>query len=151
MFYYDPYYILVIIGVIISMIASARVSGTFRKFDLVRSRTGMTGAEAAKRLLQAQGIYDVSVQRVSGELTDHYDPRDRVLRLSDSTFGSTSVAAIGVAAHECGHAMRRELYAADASLGSGAGGELRFPFFHAADYRRAVYGTVSGGGGDSAV
>ena len=106
MFYYDPYYILVIIGVIISMIASARVSGTFRKFDLVRSRTGMTGAEAAKRLLQAQGIYDVSVQRVSGELTDHYDPRDRVLRLSDSTFGSTSVAAIGVAAHECGHAMQ---------------------------------------------
>ncbi len=66
----------------------------------------MTGAEAAKRLLQAQGIYDVSVQRVSGELTDHYDPRDRVLRLSDSTFGSTSVAAIGVAAHECGHAMQ---------------------------------------------
>ena len=105
-FYYDPYYILVIIGVIISMIASARVSGTFRKFDQVRSRTGMTGAEAAKRLLQAQGIYDVSVQRDSGELTDHYDPRDKVLRLSDSTFASTSVAAIGVAGHECGHAMQ---------------------------------------------
>lgn len=107
-YYYDPYYILILIGVLISLIASARVQGTFRKYDRVRSRTGMTGAEAAKRLLQSQGIYDVSVQRVSGDLTDHYDPRSKVLRLSDSTYSSTSVAAIGVAAHECGHALQHE-------------------------------------------
>lgn len=107
-YYYDPYYVLILIGMVISLIASARVKGTFQKYDRVQSRTGMTGAEAAKRLLQAQGIYDVSVQRVSGSLTDHYDPRNKVLRLSDSTYGSTSVAAIGVAAHECGHAMQHE-------------------------------------------
>ena len=107
-YYYDPYYILVLVGVVISLIASARVQGTFRKYYQVRSRTGLTGAEAAKRLLQAQGIYDVSVQRISGSLTDHYDPRSKTLRLSDSTYGSTSVAAIGVAAHECGHALQHE-------------------------------------------
>ncbi|MCI8566373.1 MAG: zinc metallopeptidase [Lachnospiraceae bacterium] len=107
-YYYDPYYILVIVGLLISLLASARVKGTFRKYDEVRSRTGLTGAEAAKRLLQSQGIYDVSVQRVSGSLTDHYDPRSKVLRLSDSTYNSTSVAAIGVAAHECGHALQHE-------------------------------------------
>ncbi|MCI8401730.1 MAG: zinc metallopeptidase [Lachnospiraceae bacterium] len=106
--YYDPYYILILIGMVISMIASARVNGTFRKYDEVRSRSGMTGAEAARRLLQAQGIYDVSIQRVSGNLTDHYDPRNKVLRLSDSTYGSSSVAAVGVAAHECGHAIQHE-------------------------------------------
>ena len=105
-YYYDPYYILIIIGVLISLAASAKVQSTFRKYNQVRSRTGMTGAEAARRLLQAQGIYDVSIQRVSGNLTDHYDPKNKILRLSDSTYGSTSVAAIGVAAHECGHAMQ---------------------------------------------
>lgn len=105
-YYYDPYYILIIIGVVISLIASARVQSTFRKYDTVRSRTGMTGAEAARRLLQSQGIYDVSVQRVSGNLTDHYDPGNKILRLSDSTFNAASVAAVGVAAHECGHAMQ---------------------------------------------
>ncbi len=105
-YYYDPYYILIIIGVVISLLASAKVQSTFRKYNQVRSRTGMTGAEAARRLLQAQGIYDVSIQRVSGNLTDHYDPKNKILRLSDSTYGSMSVAAIGVAAHECGHAMQ---------------------------------------------
>ena len=105
-YYYDPYYILIIIGVAISLFASARVQSTFRKYSQVRSRTGMTGAEAARRLLQAQGIYDVSIQRVSGNLTDHYDPKNKILRLSDSTYGSMSVVAIGVAAHECGHAMQ---------------------------------------------
>lgn len=107
-YYYDPTYVLLIIGMVISLIASSRVQSTFRKYDRVASRTGLTGAEAARRLLQAQGIYDVSIQRVSGNLTDHYDPRSKVLRLSDSTYGSASVAAIGVAAHECGHAMQHE-------------------------------------------
>ena len=107
-YYYDPYYILLIIGFVISMIASARVKSTFNKYSTVVSRTGMTGAEAARRLLHAEGIYDVSIQRVSGSLTDHYDPKNKVLRLSDSTYSSTSVAAIGVAAHECGHAIQHE-------------------------------------------
>jgi len=105
-FYYDSSYILVLVGAVICMLASARVQSTFRKYDKVQSRTGLTGAEAARRLLQAQGIYDVSVQRISGNLTDHYDPKNKILRLSDSTYDSTSVAAIGVAAHECGHAMQ---------------------------------------------
>ena len=105
-YYYDPYYLLIIIGALISLAASAKVQSTFRKYNQVRSRTGLTGAEAARRLLQAQGIYDVSIQRVSGNLTDHYDPKNKILRLSDSTYGSASVAAIGVAAHECGHAMQ---------------------------------------------
>ena len=107
-YYYDPYYMLLIIGMVISVIASARVKSTFNKYDKVVSRTGMTGAEAARRLLHAQGIYDVTIQRVSGSLSDHYDPRSKVVRLSDSTYSSTSVAAIGVAAHECGHAMQHE-------------------------------------------
>lgn len=107
MFYWwDPTYILVIIAALISMAASARVNSTYARYASVRNRSGITGAEAARRILQQQGIYDVSVERVSGNLTDHYDPRSRVLRLSDSTFGSSSVAAVGVAAHECGHAIQ---------------------------------------------
>ena len=104
--YLDPTYLLVIIGMIICLIASARVNSTYAKYAKVRSMSGMTGAEAAGRLLNAAGIYGVSIERVSGKLTDHYDPRNKVLRLSDSTYGSTSVAAIGVAAHECGHAIQ---------------------------------------------
>ncbi len=93
-FYFDPTYILVIIGAVICLIASARVKSTFRKYDKVRSMSGMTGAQAAERILQAAGIRDVSIQHVSGELTDHYDPRNKVLRLSDSTYGSASVAGM---------------------------------------------------------
>lgn len=105
-FWWDPTYILVIIAALISVAASARVNSTYARYSRVRSASGMTGAEAARRILQMQGIYDVSVEHVSGRLTDHYDPRSKVLRLSDATFGSTSVAAVGVAAHECGHAMQ---------------------------------------------
>ncbi len=104
--YIDPTMILILIGVVISMLASARVNGTFSKYSRVRSKTGMTGAEAARRLLQSQGIYDVTVQPVSGRLTDHYDPRTKTLRLSQAVYDQTSVAAIGVAAHECGHAIQ---------------------------------------------
>ncbi len=107
-FYFDPTYILVIIGAVICLAASARVKSTFRKYDRVRSMSGMTGAQAAERILRAAGIDDVSVQHVSGDLTDHYDPRNKVLRLSDSTYGSASVAAVGVAAHECGHAIQHQ-------------------------------------------
>ncbi len=107
-YYFDPTYILIIIGAVICLIASARVKTTFHKYNRVRSMSGMTGAQAAERILHSAGIYDVSVQHVSGELTDHYDPRNKTLSLSDSTYGSTSVPAVGVAAHECGHAIQHQ-------------------------------------------
>ncbi len=103
---FDPTYILVLIGVIISLWASAKVKTTYAKYSRVRSMSGMTGAQAAERILYSAGIYDVRIEHVRGDLTDHYDPRNRVLRLSDTVYGSTSVAAIGVAAHECGHAVQ---------------------------------------------
>ena len=103
---FDPTYILVLIGVIISLWASAKVKTTYAKYSRVRSMSGMTGAHAAERILYSAGIYDVRIEHVRGDLTDHYDPRNRVLRLSDTVYGSTSVAAIGVAAHECGHAVQ---------------------------------------------
>ena len=84
---WDPTYILVLIGAIISMIASANVKSTYNKYSRVRSMTGLTGAEAAQRILNSQGIYDVRIEHVSGQLTDHYDPRAHVLRLSDSRAG----------------------------------------------------------------
>lgn len=110
MFYgfYDPTYILVIIGVILSLAASARVRSTFAKYSRVRSNSGITGAEAAERILRRAGIYDVQIEHVHGQLSDHYDPRKKVLRLSDSVYGSNSIAAIGVAAHECGHAIQHQ-------------------------------------------
>lgn len=104
--FFDPTMILVLIGVGLSMWASARVNSTFARYSRVRCMSGMTGAEAAKRLLNAQGIYDVTVHKVSGKLTDHYDPRTKTVNLSESVYDSVSVAAIGVAAHECGHAMQ---------------------------------------------
>ena len=107
-YYWDPTYILVIIGAVICMIASARVKSTYNKYAGYRSMTGMTGAQAAERLLNAAGIYDVSICRVSGSLTDHYNPAKKTLNLSDAVYGSTSVAAIGVAAHECGHAIQHQ-------------------------------------------
>ena len=107
-FYFDPTYILVVIGALICLAASAKVKSTFNRYDRVRSMSGMTGAQAAERILNSAGIYDVTVQHISGNLTDHYDPRNKVLSLSDSTYSSTSVAAVGVAAHECGHAIQHQ-------------------------------------------
>ena len=103
---FDPTYLLVIIGALLSMWASARVNGTFQKYSQMRSRTGMTGADAARQLLRSQGVFDVTVQPVQGQLTDHYDPRTKTVNLSESVYSRTSVAAIGVAAHECGHAIQ---------------------------------------------
>ncbi len=105
-FYYDPTYILIIIGMIICLAASAHVNSTFRKYSKYKSNSGMTGAQAAARILESQGIYDVQIRHISGDLTDNYNPSNKVLSLSDATYNSTSVAAIGVAAHECGHAMQ---------------------------------------------
>ena len=94
------------IGAVICMIASARVKGTFNKYSQLRSMSGMNGAQVAQRVLQAAGIYDVQVRHVSGSLTDHYDPRTKTVNLSDPVYNATSVAALGVAAHECGHAIQ---------------------------------------------
>lgn len=105
-YYWDPTYILVVIGAVICMIASARVKGTFNKYSQLRSMSGMNGAQVAQRVLQAAGIYDVQVRHVSGSLTDHYDPRTKTVNLSDPVYNATSVAALGVAAHECGHAIQ---------------------------------------------
>ena len=105
-YYYDATYLLVILGAILSMIASARVNGTFSRYSRVRSMSGMTGAQAARKILDRNGLYDVKVEHIRGNLTDHYDPRTKVLRLSDATYGASSVAAVGVAAHECGHAVQ---------------------------------------------
>ncbi|MCM1283923.1 MAG: zinc metallopeptidase [Muribaculaceae bacterium] len=104
--YWDPTYILVLIGAVICMIASARVKSTFNKYSKYRSLSGMTGAQAAERILRAAGIYDVQVRHVSGSLTDHYNPSNKTLNLSDTVCSQTSVAAVGVAAHECGHAIQ---------------------------------------------
>ena len=105
-YYFDSTYILVLIGAIITMWASARVKSTYAKYDRQLNLRGITGAEVAEMILRQAGIYDVTVQRVAGNLTDHYDPSARVLRLSDSVFGRATVAAVGVAAHECGHAIQ---------------------------------------------
>ena len=111
-FFYDWTYILLIPALILSMWAQFRVSSTFSRFSKVRASSGMTATQMAEQLLHAEGVYDVSVERTRGNLTDHYDPKNMVLRLSDSTADSTSVAALGVAAHEAGHVLQhRDGYA----------------------------------------
>lgn len=105
-YYYDWTYILVLIGVLICLAASGRVNSVFSRYSRVRSHSGMTGREAAERILHRNGIYDVQVIHIPGNLTDHYNPGNKTLGLSDTVYNSTSVAAIGVAAHECGHAVQ---------------------------------------------
>lgn len=108
-FFWDPTYFLVVIGAVICMIASAKVRTTYNKYARYASASGMTGAQAAEQILHAAGIYDVQIRHVSGSLTDHYDPRNQTLNLSDSVYASRSVAAVGVAAHECGHAIQHQV------------------------------------------
>ena len=106
MFFDWTYVVLVLPAVLLSLIASAQVNSTFRKYSHQLSRRGLTGAQAAEQVLRANGIYDVRIERISGNLTDHFDPRDSVIRLSDGVYSSTSTAAIGVACHEAGHAVQ---------------------------------------------
>ncbi len=106
--WFDPTYMLVIIGLVITMIASANVNSTFNKYDKIRSRRGITGAMAARRILDANGLHHIRIERVSGNLTDHFSPKEGVIRLSQSTHDSESIAALGVAAHECGHAVQHQ-------------------------------------------
>lgn len=105
-YYYDWTYILVVVGAVICIAASARVKNVFARYSRVRSHSGMTGREAAEQILHRNGIYDVQVTHIAGNLTDHYNPGNKTLGLSDTVYNSTSVAAIGVAAHECGHAVQ---------------------------------------------
>ena len=105
-YYFDPTYVLVLIGVLICLVASARVRSVFARYSQVRNYSGLTGREAAEQILRRNGIYDVRVIHIPGNLTDHYDPRNKTLGLSDTVYGSSSVAAVGVAAHECGHAVQ---------------------------------------------
>ncbi len=105
-YYFDSTYILILIAAVISIIAQIRVNTTFKKYSRVASASGITGAQAADRILKSQGIYDVTIRQVAGNLTDHYDPRNKTLNLSNSVYNANSVAAVGVAAHECGHAIQ---------------------------------------------
>ena len=106
-YYYDPYYWMILVpAMLIALLAQINVSSTFNRYARVASRRGLTGAQAAESVLRAHGVYDVRIERVSGRLSDHYDPRSNVIRLSDAVYGSTSVASLGVAAHEAGHAVQ---------------------------------------------
>ena len=105
--FFDPIYWVVIgIGMVLSLWAQARVKGTFAKYSRMKTRSGMTGADVARGILAQNGIRDVTVEPIRGTMTDHYDPRTKTLRLSEPVFGSNSMAAFGVAAHEVGHAIQ---------------------------------------------
>jgi len=133
MFYYpfDPSAILLIPAIILTIFAQSKVSGAYRRYSQTRTSSGRTGAEIARMLLHENGLYDVGVEQVAGDLTDHYDPRAQVVRLSSGVYNSTSIAAIAVAAHETGHAVQhadgyvplkiRTAFVPAASFGSQAG------------------------------
>lgn len=120
MFFWNPlYFVFAIPGLLLALFAQWRVKSTYGKYSQVANATRMTGAETARRLLDAAGLYNVQIERVPGELTDHYDPGAKVLRLSDSNYASYSVAAIGVTAHEVGHAIQDATAYAPMRLRSG--------------------------------
>ncbi|SHF31823.1 zinc metallopeptidase [Caloramator proteoclasticus] len=106
MFYYDSTFVILIPAILLSLYAQAKIQSTYSRYSREYSLSGLTGAEAARRILDYNGLYDVAIEMIPGNLTDHYDPRDRVLRLSQGVFHSSSIAAIGVAAHEAGHALQ---------------------------------------------
>ena len=105
-FYYDWTMILVIPGLLLGLYAQFKVKSTFDRYSRIRTKSGLTAEQAARALLSRGGSANVTISRVNGSLTDHYDPSSKTLRLSDSVYGSDSVAAVGVAAHECGHALQ---------------------------------------------
>ncbi len=105
-FYFDPTWIILLPAIILSLWASSNVRLTFKKYSSVYNRFGLTGADAARKILDMNGLYNVKIDRISGELTDNFDPRTNVVHLSESTYSSQSVAAVGVAAHEVGHAIQ---------------------------------------------
>jgi len=109
MMYFDPLYFLFLIpGLLLGLYAQFKLSGTYRKYMLVPASSGLSGAQAARRILDGSGLMDVSVQEIPGNLTDHFDPKKRALFLSSSNFNERSLAAVGVAAHEAGHALQQQ-------------------------------------------
>lgn len=132
---FDRTYILLILGMILSLAASAKLKSTFAKYRTIRSASGLTGEQAARRILQAAGITDVQVRAVRGSLTDHYDPRTKTVNLSQDIYGQTSLAAVGVAAHECGHAIQHAIHYAPLEIRSAIvpaanlGSTLAWPIF----------------------
>jgi Zn-dependent membrane protease YugP len=106
MFFDSYYWTLVIPAMIFALIAQSRVNSAFQRYSQQRTRSGITGAEAAALVLRQNGVYDVRIEQVRGQLTDHYDPRENVIRLSDNVYHANTVAAVGVAAHEAGHAVQ---------------------------------------------
>lgn len=107
MFWIDYWYVVLVLpAIILALVVQIKMSSTYSKYSRVYNRSGVTAEEAARRILNANGLYDVAIERVSGNLTDHYDPRTNTVRLSDSVYGSNSIAAVGVAAHEVGHAIQ---------------------------------------------
>lgn len=107
MFWIDYWYVVLVLpAIILALVVQIKMSTTYSKYSRVYNRSGITAEEAARRILNANGLYDVAIERVSGNLTDHYDPRTNTVRLSDSVYGSNSIAAVGVAAHEVGHAIQ---------------------------------------------
>ena len=109
MFYIDPYYLILVVPTLLfAMYAQYRVKSTYHRYSQVSCRMGYTGAQAAGAILRSAGILDVGIEHVAGQLSDHYDPRKKVLRLSDGVYGSSSIAALGVAAHEVGHAIQHQ-------------------------------------------
>lgn len=105
-FFYDPTWIIILPALILSIWAQTNVNSTFKKYSQISNHKGYTGADAARKILDMNGLYNVRIERIGGNLSDHYDPKTNVVRLSDSTYNSTSVGAIGVAAHEVGHAVQ---------------------------------------------
>jgi len=146
--------LMVIPAMIFAFYAQYKVGSTFRKYSQTGNRPGLTGADVARRLLDASGMNDIQVEHIRGELNDHYDPRDKTVRLSDSVYNSTSVAALGVAAHEAGHAMQHDMgYAALSIRNSilpvaGLGSKLSMPliliglFFASAGGMMLVYAGI---------
>ena len=147
-YYFDPLFLLLMgIGLVLSLLASAAVHSAFARYREVPTRRGITGAEVARLILHANGIQDVAVEPVSGNLTDHYDPGSKTLRLSEPIYGSNSVAAVGVAAHEVGHAIQhangyaplkfRSAWVPVAGLGTNLGYILLFVAFALGGFHRA--------------
>ena len=105
-YFFDPTWIMLLPALLLAVWAQANVNSTFKKYSQVYNRFGMTGADAARKILDMNGLYSVKVEHISGNLTDHFDPKTNVVRLSDATYNSRSVGSIGVAAHEVGHAIQ---------------------------------------------
>ncbi len=137
MLFGDPTFLLVIPALILALYAQSRVKGAYRKYSQVYASSRLTGAQAAYQLLQTAGAGEVTIEKQPGELTDHYDPRKKVLRLSQGVHDSASIAALGIAAHETGHAIQDHLHYQPMALRSiiypvaSIGSTLAFPLFFA--------------------